>query len=195
MEMLKKDTTTIADKQLPLSPSKVDIVIGIDPDIAKSGVAVLNRHTKELTLDSLTFPELLDFLQWSKRKAEVTQNSICVLVEAGWLNTTHWHLNHNDTRASAAAKGNSVGRNHETGRKIVEMCQHWQIPHKAIKPLALKLGKSHLWNGKDGKITHEELASFAQLKQKRTNQEERDAALIAWNYAGLPIFIPQKSKK
>ena len=115
--MVKKDLT--------------DIIIGIDPDIAKSGVAVLNRHTKELTLDSLTFPELLDFLQWSKRQAEVTQRSICVIVEAGWLNTTHWHINYKDSRASAAAKGNSVGRNHETGRKIVEMLNHYQIPHKA----------------------------------------------------------------
>jgi hypothetical protein len=47
------------------------------------------------------------------------------------------------------------------------------------------------WKGKDGKITHKELALFTGLTG-RTNQEARDAGLIAWIFAGLPIRI-QKS--
>jgi len=31
------------------------------------------------------------------------------------------------------------------------------------------------------------LAYFTNLEKKKTNQEERDAALIAWGYANLPI--------
>ena len=58
--------------------------------------------------------------------------------------------------------------------------------HKLQKPLALKSGGLHLWNSKDGKITHEELAKFTGITQ-RTNQEGRDAALLAWTFAGLPV--------
>jgi hypothetical protein len=60
------------------------------------------------------------------------------------------------------------------------------MPHEEIKPLNLRIKGHNIWNGKDGKITHEELAAFTGLKG-RTNQEERDAALIAWNYAGFPL--------
>ena len=40
--------------------------------------------------------------------------------------------------------------------------------------------------GKDRKITAEELKAFTGVTG-RTNQEGRDAALLAWEYAGLPI--------
>ena len=45
-----------------------------------------------------------------------------------------------------------------------------------------------MWQGKDGKITQQEIASFTGITG-RNNQEERDAALLAWVYAGLPIKI------
>jgi hypothetical protein len=47
-----------------------------------------------------------------------------------------------------------------------------------------------MWHGRDGKITQEEIAAFTGI-DGRHNQEERDAALLAWIYAGLPI----KAKK
>lgn len=48
---------------------------------------------------------------------------------------------------------------------------------------------------KDGKITHEELAYFTGI-MGRTNTEMRDAALLAWNHAGLPIRVkPIEGKK
>jgi hypothetical protein len=52
-----------------------------------------------------------------------------------------------------------------------------------------------MWKGRDGKITHEELQHLAIITDKtnhitnKTNQEARDAALLAWEYAGLPIRI------
>jgi hypothetical protein len=121
-----------------------------------------------------------------QRQAEVTQQHLIVVVEAGWLNKGNWHLIQAESNARAAAKGNSVGRNHETGRKLVEMCEHWGIPHDAIKPLILRVKGRNIWQGKDGKITHEELAAFTGITG-RTNQEERDAMLIAWHYANLPL--------
>ena len=45
-----------------------------------------------------------------------------------------------------------------------------------------------IWKGKDGKITDEEIKAFMPIIE-RTNQEERDAALLAWNEAGFPMKI------
>ena len=165
---------------------KPHIIIAIDPDAELNGIATLTVNTRKLELRSLSFPETLDYLLYIKRQCEVTNTPYIVVVEAGWLNKGNWHLIKAESNARAAAKGNSVGRNHETGRKLVEMCQHWQIPHDTQKPLILRIKGRNIWKGKDGKITHEELSAFATIPT-RTNQEERDAALIAWQYANLPF--------
>lgn len=44
------------------------------------------------------------------------------------------------------------------------------------------------WKGKDRKITDEEIKCFMPIKG-RTNQESRDAALLAWVFSGLPIRV------
>lgn len=172
----------------------MDIVIGIDPDVDKSGCARLEVATRKLSIHSLSFPDLLDYIRYEQRASEISLKNICVVIEAGWLNKSNWHLGTKDTKAVAAAKGNQTGRNHETGRKIAEMCEHWQIPYELVKPLALKIGGVNLWKGKDGKITQEELAAFTGITG-RTNQEGRDAALIAWIWAGLPVRNRNKSTK
>lgn len=161
---------------------KIDIIIAIDPDVEKNGVAYLNCENKNLEISTLSFPELLDYLRYVQRRAETTQKHLVVVVEAGYMNKGNWHLNPKDTKAAAAAKGNHAGRNHETARKIVEMCKHWQMEVKEVKPL------EKCWKGKDRKITHEELARFTGV-MGRTNQEGRDAALLAWVYAGFSIRL------
>lgn len=172
---------------------KVQYVIGIDPDVEKSGVAFLDCSTRMLEVDTLSFADLLDYLLSVKRKAEVQQKHVRIIIEAGWLNKAHWHLSPKDTKQSAAAKGNSAGRNHEVGRKIAEMCEHWQLPYELIKPLALKVCGVNIWKGPDGKITHNELSYFTGLTG-RTNQEARDAALIAWTWAGFPVKTQKMQK-
>lgn len=161
---------------------KIDIIIAIDPDVEKNGVAYLNCENKNLEISTLSFPELLDYLRYVQRRAKTTQKHLVVVVEAGYMNKGNWHLNPKDTKAAAAAKGNHAGRNHETARKIVEMCKHWQMEVKEVKPL------EKCWKGKDRKITHEELARFTGV-MGRTNQEGRDAALLAWVYAGFSIRL------
>lgn len=165
-----------------LQKRNIDIIIAIDPDVEKNGVAYLNCENKNLEISTLSFPELLDYLRYVQRCAETTQKHLVVVVEAGYMNKGNWHLNPKDTKAAAAAKGNHAGRNHETARKIVEMCKHWQMEVKEVKPL------EKCWKGKDRKITHEELARFTGV-MGRTNQEGRDAALLAWVYAGFSIRL------
>lgn len=156
---------------------KPEYIIGIDPDCDKSGFAWLEVKSRAIRLYSLTFPELIDKLLHGRG---AIPNTI-VVVEAGWLSESHWHLTRWDNARLAAAKGNAVGRNHETGRKIVEMCRHRGIPVYEQKPLR------KCWKGKDGKISHQEISQFIPNFPNRSNQETRDAALIAWNWAGFPI--------
>ena len=150
----------------------------IDPDKEKSGVAFLKVKTRQLEVTNLSFPLLLEYLQHAKAKRDETGESLIVVVEAGWMNKKSCFHAAQGKQAEKIAK--DVGANHETGRKIIEMCEHWGIEVLPHIPL-LKC-----WKGKDRKITHEELASFTGI-MGRTNQDARDAALLAWTYAGLPI--------
>ena len=163
-----------------MKEGKADIIIGIDPDVKKSGVGVVSRERKGVEVFSRSFPELLEYL-----KMAATHTSVVVVVEASWKISTNWHTGRGDSIRTAARKGKDAGRCHEVGRKIVECAQFYGL--EVVEKLPLK----KIWKGKDGKITDEEIKAFMPI-QGRTNQEERDAALLAWNYAGLPIRITTK---
>jgi len=170
-----------------MGKTNFDIIIGIDPDVDRNGFAVVDMHNRQLVeVLALTFPDLLDTLH-DISTGDLYGNYSCrVIVEAGWLNQGNWHVGYRDSKAVAAAKGNNAGRNHEVGRKIIEMCQHWDVEHRAVKPL------NKMWQGKDRKITARELNAVTGWKA-RTNQEMRDAALLAWTWAGLPIRISKST--
>ena len=161
---------------------KYDVVIGIDPDVDESGVAFLIVESRILEVYRLTFAYLLDYLQEIGDVLMREGKNFVVVVEAGWLNKAHWHVGKGGSAARTAAIGNHTGRNHEVGRKIVEICRHYGIEVVEQPPLR------KMWKGRDGKITHEELQHFTGITGK-TNQETRDATLLAWEYAGLPIRI------
>lgn len=160
---------------------KYDNIIAIDPDVKKSGVAAIYFENGLIDPLSATFGELSGWLQTMRDVCEHQNQSLVVVVEAGWLNKSNWHTRRGDNPKLAAAKGYSVGCNHEVGRKIVEMCKHYGIDVIEQAPLRKR------WKGKDGKITHKELVELTGITKSRTNQEERDAVLLAWHYAGLPF--------
>ena len=164
---------------------KYDNVIAVDPDVDKSGVAYLRVATRELEVTNLSFPDLLDYLNYADGECKNANQTLVVVVEAGWLNQSNWHVRSKDNVRIASAKGNSTGRNHEVGRKIVEMCRHYGIDVVEKKPLV------KCWKGPGGKITQEELNSFTGLAG-RNNQDARDAALLAWEFANLPIRVKVK---
>ena len=151
--------------------------IGIDPDVDKNGVAIVEKATRNIEVRSLDFGDTLDYLRGFIGKP------VKVYVEAGWLCRTNWHLKRWDNRGQVVAKGVSQGRNEQVSRLIGEMCQHYGLDWQFIKPLR------KCWSGPNRKITHEELRMVTGLNRGRTNQEERDAALIAWVAAGLPVRL------
>lgn len=162
---------------------KYDVIIGIDPDVEKSGVAFLEVQSRKLEVSSLRFPDLLSYLRFCKAKSGGT--AFAVVIEAGWLNRSNWHFSPRDSRAKCAEIGRAAGRNHQTGILIAEMCEAMGIKYHLQKPL------TKVWKGRDGKITHAELSAFTGI-MGRTNQDGRDAALLAWTFAGLPIRLTNK---
>lgn len=135
------------------------ILVGIDPDVDKSGYAEKIGDT--ITLKNLTFFELFDRLKLIKLQGF---DKILVVVEAGWLNKSNWHKKEKGSAALNAKIGSDTGANHEVGKKIVEMLEHLDIEHKLVKPTKSKV------NAKLFKM-------MTGVKQ-RTNQEQRDALLL-----------------
>lgn len=162
--------------------AKYNYIIGIDPDCDKSGVAFLETNSKKLELSNLTFAQLLDYMLSIKNKQWITGETGLLVVEAGYLNKSNWHVTGKDNSRVATAKGNSAGRNHEVARKIIEMARHYGLEVIEARPL------KKCWKGPAGKITHDELAYFTGISG-RTNQETRDSALLAWNYAGFSMRV------
>lgn len=160
------------------------LIVGIDPDVERSGVArVLRNERKLLMVASEDFATLADELRYFGK------NEVLIVVEASWLTTHNWHLPRYCSPSKAAAMGRSVGMNHATGKNIVSLARSLGL-HVVEQPPLTKC-----WRGKDGKITHAELAQFVTGLPRRTNQEERDAVLLAWTAAGLPIRVKYGRQK
>lgn len=157
-----------------------DIIIAVDPDVEKNGIATLDTDTRHITIDTATLPVMLHYIQLTAQQAAEAGRSVKVFVEDGSLNRSNWHLNPRDSKAIAAAKGKAQGRNHQRGKDIIELLQWQGISTEGIAPLR------KVWRGKDKKITHKELTAIVG-DVRHTNQEGRDAALIAWVMAGFPI--------
>lgn len=165
---------------------KPQLIIGIDPDVDASGLGIIHAKPSGLLINYCTkpLPELLDTIKWLVEK---TDDPVKIYIEAGWLNKGNWHLNPKDNKKLAAAKGRQAGRNHQLGLDLCALLDYHGIKHTEVAPLI------KCWKGKDRKITHEELDTIVRwvnntgLPRRRSNQEERDALLIAWERSGLPI--------
>lgn len=136
------------------------ILIGIDPDVDKSGVAIM--ESGKLTLKNLTMFELFDELTFIKS----LDVNVKIYIEAGWLNKTNWHTSGKMNIATVAQIGARTGANHETGRKIAEMCEYLKIDYELVRPTQSKVKA----------IFFKQLTKY----QGRTNQEQRDAAMLIW---------------
>ena len=156
----------------------IDIVIGIDPDTVKNGFSVINNVTGEITTENLSFNQSIEKIKRLSDESKQRLHSIIVVVEASWRSTHNWHTENAWSKGAIAKTGYSVGRNHQVGMLIVEYCQYHNIEVKEQHPL------KKCWKGPDGKISHDELRQFISDIPRRTNQEQRDSLLLAWNYLG-----------
>lgn len=134
------------------------LLIGIDPDVDKSGFAFIEGN--KLKLQNLTFFELYDTLRYYKER-EIKPT---VYVECGFLNKSNWHKKNSYSAAMNSKIGERTGANFETAKKIVEMCIYLGLPYIQVKPTRTK-------------ITNDYFKSITGIKI-RTNQEQRDAFML-----------------
>lgn len=147
--------------------------VGIDPDVDKSGLAIIDKTTKDIELHNFNCGELVEYLQAKKEQIEY------VVIEASWLlGKASFRLNSKDSKEVASLKGLHVGRNQGIGMALVQVLKSLNLTVIERKPLKKIWGKS----GKE-KISHTELRNLC-VKMKynynfsRTNQEQRDALLL-----------------
>lgn len=167
--------------------NKYDYVVGIDPDVDGSGVGVV-FHSIEIRKYQFSLPELIEYLKGIINKEGPV--SMKVVIEAGWMNKGNHHLK-NKGQHHASKIGENVGRNHELGKQIGVCCDYYGIPYEFVPPLR----KS--WKGKNGKITNEELRALMEGSvpypySGQTNQDTRDAILLAMVHSGIPLIMAHK---
>lgn len=108
------------------------MIIGIDPDIEKSGVVV--KMVDKYVGQKLRFFELFDYLSSLQTHIKI------IYIESGWQNAkSNYHNRPGQTNNVGERIAKNVGANHETGRKIVEMCDYLKIPYKLQKPTKSKV--------------------------------------------------------
>ena len=173
-------------------------IIGIDPDSKASGVATLDLATRELLLSTQPFYSLTDMLQDIK-ESDVVLNGrkTLVVIENAYSTSHNWHYSPYDTRGTIAKKGYSVGLCAQTYHLLKQYLQMNGIDFIEQLPL------TKIWRGGGGKISHEELVGHCKRNQvtlhpsseKRSNQEERDAALLALLHIGTRIPQPSTDRK
>jgi len=134
------------------------ILIGIDPDVYKSGVAILKDN--KLKLQNLTFFELFEMLKFYKER----EIKPMIYVECGYLNKSNWHKKIGKSASLNTKIGERTGANFETAKKIVEMCAYLGLPYFQIKPTRKKSDSA--------------LFKQATGLNIRTNQEQRDAYFL-----------------
>lgn len=149
--------------------TKADVLIGIDPDATKSGVAVYDKV--DIQLYSLGFWKLLGSIKGFLEQVESeNEEKIFVRLEAGWLNSkSNFHPASGPNVRERIAK--NVGMNHQTGILIAEWLEHMEIPFELVKP-----------PGKRWKTHKDFVRETGYDYITSTNQDQRDAAFLVWGF-------------
>lgn len=135
------------------------LIIGIDPDLEKSGVAVLKDGS--LRLGNMRFYDLTQYFEVNKDQIKK------VVIEAGWLNKkSNLHGRYGQSKRAGERIAKNVGENHATGKLLVEMAESLGLAVVLVKPTKSKKNSEEF-----NRITG---------WQGRTNQEQRDAGMLIW---------------
>lgn len=171
------------------------LLVGIDPDTKASGWAVIDLSDRTVHLETLPFMDILALLTEWRREVDDhyldESYSYRFVVEDIWTVAHNWHVSARDNRQTISKKGYHIGRCSMVGQLIYEAIGAHFFPRIAQPPLR------KVWRGADGKITHPELLELCEKhdlilppsKLKQTNQEERDALLLALHHIATPIKL------
>lgn len=140
------------------------LIVGIDPDVDKNGVSAWNVKSKSFEfITSMTLHELISYIAGNQQKIKT------VVVEAGWLNNSNFHLNKQNSIRAAAKTGENTGRNSQRGIDIVEIMEWFGVPCRLQKPLS-----NNTW--KKDELMFKKITGV-----KGGNPEMRDSAMLVFN--------------
>jgi hypothetical protein len=138
------------------------MLIGIDPDSRKSGVAFY-CNGKIIKLFTIEFFDLCRCL-----RAANDNDLKMVYLEAGWLNKNNMHKTPPQASKAMCAKiGMNIGMNFQTGKLLAEYMDRNEIPYTLVRPTSSKV---------DAKL----FKKITGWDGGRTNPEKRDAAMLVW---------------
>ena len=136
------------------------LFIGVDLGVNRNVDGFYYKDRKKLALENLTFFELFDAIKQLKVRYNIT-----VIIDAGWLNKSNFHVIGTNKNVNGKI-GERVGANHETGRKIAEMCDYLGVAYELHRPTRSKVNKE----------VFEQITGY----QGRTNQATRDAGMLVY---------------
>lgn len=152
------------------------IIVGIDPDYTKSGVAFIDKSKINnilpkfymIELSNLDFYDLIDYLIFVHKQALEQSFDIVVVIEQGEQNKALFNAKNSKTKAISAKIGAGIGKNFAISKLLVEFCERNGINHRIYVP------KSNKWDAKFVK------KMFGIIE--RTNQDNRDALRCAVSF-------------
>lgn len=140
------------------------IIVGIDPDVKKSGIAVVDANTgKIVELLNLNFVAYLKFVK--RRQFEIVK----IVLSAGWLiNKSNFHrLDQKISKQMGEKLAEGVGRNHQVGILQKEVAEALGIVIQELRP--------------QGKVEdHQAFVRMTGYTGKQTNPETRDAGMLVY---------------
>lgn len=142
-------------------------IFAIDADTEKSGYAILDTEKRILSaVGKLPFFPLLELMH------QFRENTLFV-IEKNWETTKNFH--YAQSVAVATKIANNTGRNQQTAILLAEYAENRKLTYYLQKPLLRRWIK--------GKISQQELKKVFDGYEipDRTNQDERDAILLAIN--------------
>lgn len=175
-----------------------NLIIGIDPDTKASGWACIDLQERKIHLETQPLLSILDLLdEW---RVEVDEGYLDIeytyrfVLEDIWSTAHNWHTSPRDNHRVVAKKGYHLGKCSMVGETLRDAITRKGFPLICQPPLA------KIWKGTDRKITHEEFVEVCKRHRltldkrhlNRTNQEERDAGLLAIHHLNTPIRIYSK---
>lgn len=156
-------------------------IIAIDPDLEKNGVCVIVHNRVELF--TFNFNTLV-FVFFKNIRAQLDSNpalKVKVFVEAGFLNKVYYQP-YNSNSFIIGKINRNIGENHATSKLIIESANFYNLDPIPCLPV-----RSTNYRDRGKKISHPQFVKMLQLNNlccnaEVTNQEIRDAALLAVTY-------------
>lgn len=156
-------------------------IVAIDPDIEKNGVCTIIENRVELYLFNFNTLIFNFFKHLKDQKDANSSLKIKLFIEAGFLNKIYYNP-YNGNPLVIGKINRNIGENHAASKIIIEAARYYNLDPIPTLPV-----KSTNYRSRGKKITHPQFIEMLKLNNlfcsvQVTNQEIRDAALLAVTY-------------